>query len=201
MVPHFIEGVAYLDIETNGLNLPPMAHSTTITFFFRGQLYQEHDPRLKKLLVEKIDRESTVFCSYFGEVFDIPFLRKEFSLPLQKAHLDLCFWLKRLGYHGGLKKVEKQFTDIPSRGSMDIDGFDAVRLWRLHEKGMKGALETLLHYNAEDTVVLEPLLARAFNLEVDNHPDCGMEKLPLQPLAKLSTAIDVGVYEHLRTSA
>jgi len=199
LVPEFIDDVAYLDIETNGLRMPPESESTTITFYFRGQLYQEHEHRAKALLVQKIDDEARVFCSFFGEVFDIPFLRKEFGVPLRKAHWDLCFWLKRLGFNGGLKKVEKQFPDIPSRAAMDIDGFDAVRLWNLHKKGTSGALETLLTYNAEDTIVLEGLLVRAFNLEVAKHSDCGLDPLPIPEMAKLSTRIDPSVYEQLRT--
>lgn len=199
LVPEFLDRVAYLDIETNGLRFPPQSQSTTITFYFRGQLYQEHEHRSKELLVKKIDAEADVFCSFFGEVFDIPFLRHEFGSPLKKAHFDLCFWLKRLGFHGGLKKVEKQFEDIPRRAAMDIDGFDAVRLWNLHQKGTPGALETLLTYNAEDTVVLEGLLIRAFNLEVAKHPGCGLEPLPIPKMAKLSTRIHPSVYEQLRT--
>ncbi len=199
LVPEYLEDVAYLDIETNGLKLPPISQSTTITFFHKGELYQEHDHKKKEKLVKKMDAEAKFFCSYFGEVFDVPFLRKEFGLPLQKAHFDLCFWLKRLGFNGGLKKVEKQFEDIPQRQAMDIDGLDAVRLWQLHQKGMPGALDTLLTYNAEDTLVLESLLVRAFNLEVDRHKNCGMEKLPLPTMPKPSTSIHPAVYEHLRS--
>lgn len=201
LVPEFIDDIAYLDIETDGLKLPPLSQSTTITFCFRGQLYQEHEPRLKKLLVQKMDAESSIYCSFFGEVFDIPFLRKEFDLPLEKAHLDLCFWLKRLGFGGGLKKVEKEFPDIRSRESFDIDGFDAVRLWKLHNKGVSGALETLLTYNAEDTVVLEPLLIKAYNFEVEARPYLGLPKLEFRPVPEIPTKVDPHIYERLRSGS
>ena len=155
----FFDEIAFLDIETNGLYLPPSSNSTTITFYFRGQLYQEHEHRRKEALLHKIHAEAAIYCTYFGEVFDLPFLRREFHLPLLKPHLDLCFWLKRLGYNGGLKKVEKSFDDIPRRQSLDIGGLDAVRLWEFHQRGVSGALDTLLTYNAEDTIVLESLLS------------------------------------------
>ena len=199
LVPEFIDDIAYLDIETDGLKLPPVSQSTTITFCLRGQLYQEHEPEKKKKLIQKMDAESSLFCSFFGEVFDVPFLRKEFDLPLEKAHLDLCFWLKRLGFGGGLKKVEKAFPDIRSRESFDIDGFDAVRLWKLHERGVPGALETLLTYNAEDVVVLEPLLIKAYNFEVAKRPYLKLEPLEFRPVPAIPTKVDLQIYERLRS--
>ena len=102
---------------------------------------------------------------------------------------------------GGLKKVQKLFADIPERLSLDINGFDAVRLWGMHRKGVEGALETLLTYNAEDTVVLEPLLVKAFNLEVDRFPGAGLEKMPLRPMAELKTKSHQAVYEMLRVGS
>lgn len=200
LVPEFLEEIAYLDIETNGLKLPPVSQSTTVTFCFQGQLYQEHDPRLKKKLIEKMDAESSLFCSFFGEVFDVPFLRKEFGLPLRKAHLDLCFWLKRLGFFGGLKKIEKEFPEVRRRESFDIEGLDAVRLWQLHLKGVPGALETLLTYNAEDTVVLETLLVKAYNLEVEKRPQLNLPLLDFRKPIAISTKVDIGVYERLKAS-
>ena len=201
MVPGFLDEIAFLDIETNGLNLPPLAHSTTVTFYFQGVVYQEHEPDRKRALLHDMCERATLICTFFGEVFDVPFLRREFDHPIAKAHLDLCFWLKRLGYGGGLKKVEKLFPDIPQRQALDIDGFDAVRLWGLHRRGVPGALETLLHYNAEDTIVLEALLIKAFNLEVQNRPHLALTALPERPLARLSTRIHPHVYEMLRGSA
>lgn len=201
LVPKFLDDIAYLDIETDGLKLPPVSQSTTITFCFRGQLYQEHEPRLKKLLVEKIDAECAIYCTFFGEVFDVPFLRKEFGVPMEKAHLDLCFWLKRLGFGGGLKKVEKEFPDIRSRESFDIDGFDAVRLWKLYEKGVPGALETLLTYNAEDTVVLESLLIKAYNFEVAKRPYLGLSPLEFRLIPEIPTKVDLAIYERLRSGS
>lgn len=200
LVPGFFEEIAFLDIETNGLALPPSSQSTTITIYFRGVVYQAHEHAEKAILVREVLDSASIVCTFFGEVFDLPFLRKEFGLELAKAHLDLCFWLKRLGYQGGLKKVEKQFDDIPRRQSLDIDGFDAVRLWWMHCRGVKGALETLLAYNAEDTVVLEPLLIKAFNFEVENRPHLGLTKLEMRPMPRLPTEVSPAIYQKLRTT-
>jgi len=42
-----------------------------------------------------------------------------------------------------------------------VDGLDAVRLWREHQRGAHGALETLLAYNAADVLSLELLCLHA----------------------------------------
>jgi uncharacterized protein len=198
MVPDYRDDIAYLDIETTGMGRPPAAHSTTITFYFRGRLYQEHEFAAKARLIRDVLSRAKVLCTFFGEAFDVPFLRAEFGIPFEIAHLDLCFWLKKLGYRGGLKRIQKQFPEIPARLSLDIDGFDAVRLWGMHRRGMEGALETLLTYNAEDTVVLEPLLALAYNQEVARHPELGLDPLPLPELPPLPTRVYPEVYAALR---
>jgi uncharacterized protein YprB with RNaseH-like and TPR domain len=198
LVPGHHADAAFLDIESTGMGFPPQAESTVIAVYFRGQLYQETDYSKKRSLLSWISAECSFWVTYFGETFDLPFLRRELGLPLDNAHVDLCFWLRRLGYKGGLKQVQKQFADIPQRDSLDIDGFDAVRLWHLHEKGISGALETLYTYNAEDTVVLEALLAHAYNLETARHPELSLPKVaaPLPP--RLTTRVWHDVYAMLR---
>jgi uncharacterized protein len=198
LVPDYWRDIAYLDIETTGMGRPPDAHSTTITFWFRGQLLQEHETAAKARLIRHVLGQAKVLCTFFGEAFDVPFLRAEFGIPFSIAHLDLCFWLKKLGFRGGLKRIQKQFPQIPARLSMDIDGFDAVRLWRMHRQGKPGALETLLTYNAEDTVVLEPLLVLAYNLEVAKRPELGLAPLPLPAMPELPTRVYPEIYAALR---
>ena len=197
LVPACFGNIAYLDIETTGQFAPPRCHSTTIAVSFRGTLYQEHDDARKRELLEWICREASALGTFFGEVFDIPFLRSEYGLPFEIAHIDMCFWLKRLGYRGGLKKVEKCFPEIPPRQSEDVDGFDAVRLWRWHEQGVPGALETLLTYNAEDTIVLERLLVLAWNLEVRRRKDWGLAELVAPRPPEIPTGVDAAVYARL----
>ena len=200
LIPEAEDRIAYLDIESTGMGMPPLAESTTIAFYFRGQIYQEHETTRKYQLIRKMVDEADVWCTFFGEVFDVPFLRREFGLPIEKAHIDLCFWLKRLGYKGGLKRIQKLFPEIPSRESMDIDGYDAVRLWKMHRRGVPGALETLQTYNAEDTVVLEALLTLAFNLELQRSPEAaiGLDPRPLLATAAIPTRTHSEVYALLR---
>jgi uncharacterized protein len=193
-----LDDVAFLDIETTGLGFPPAAHSTTITFYYQGRVLQEHDRQAKLELIRAVTADCSLLVTFFGQAFDVPFLTHEYGHRFEMPHLDLCFWLKRLGYRGGLKKVQKRFASIPLRTSMDIDGYDAVRLWRLHERGVSGALETLLAYNAEDTVVLEPLLVEAFNLEVAKNAEHGLQPLASRPWPALPTEVRPEIYELLR---
>lgn len=200
LVPGNLGDAAFLDIESTGNGYPPVAESTAICVYYRGELHVEHDPARKRRLVERLQDERPLIVTFFGESFDLPFLRREFDLPLDNAHLDLCHWLKRLGFKGGLKRVQKEFPDIPQRESMDLDGYDAVRLWRLHLRGVPGALETLMTYNAEDTVVLEALAINAYNLECARRPELALTPLPSKAPPRIPTVVHHDVYRMLRGS-
>lgn len=197
LVPGHTDDIAYLDIETTGLHTPPLGHSTSITFYFRGEVLQETEHAAKERLIHRMQREARIWCTFNGACFDLPFLSREFRIEITNAHIDLRVWLSRLGIAGGLKKIQKAFAEIPQRTAMDITGYDAVRLWRMHESGMHGALETLLTYNAEDTIVLEPLLVKAFNMEVERRPQLALTRLvcPDQPV--LTTRLSSAVYAAL----
>ena len=201
MIPFCEKSIAYLDIETTGLGFPPASHSTSIAVSFRGELFLEHDQTKKKNLLKKLHDEVQMWVTFNGLCFDLPFLRRETGLAFSHAHVDLRVWFNRLGLRGGLKKIQMQFPEIPSRDSMDIDGFDAVRLWRLHEQGVAGALETLLTYNAEDTLVLETLLTLAWNLQMEAFGNLGhsaLEKREFPKTPQIPTQIDNDVYRRLR---
>ena len=64
---------------------------------------------------------------------------------------------KRVGLSGGLKKIEKDLG--MDRGDLeDVDGREAVRLWKRYEKhDDRNALEKLVHYNQLDAENLQNL--------------------------------------------
>jgi uncharacterized protein YprB with RNaseH-like and TPR domain len=62
---------------------------------------------------------------------------------------------RQLGLTGGLKRIEREIG--MERDRPDISGEDAVRLWREHQRGRDGALETLISYNREDAINLQTL--------------------------------------------
>jgi uncharacterized protein YprB with RNaseH-like and TPR domain len=192
------DGIAYFDIEASEGGMPPEAHSTAVCFYFRGEVLQEHEHGRKRRLIERMLDECTLLCTYSGASYDVPFLTAEYGMPFAKAHVDLCPWLRRQGLKGGLKAIQRSQAHLHQRCSMDIDGFDAVRLWRLHEEGVPGALETLLTYNAEDVLILEPLLVDAFNRELAQSPEWDVAPLVAREAPQLTTQVHAGVYAMLR---
>jgi len=104
-----------------------------------------------------------LLVTFNGRGFDAPFLRKAFPrMPLDQIHLDLLHPLRRLGFFGGLKAIEREMGILRSEETSGIGGFDAVRLWRAYEGGDDDALELLIRYNMEDVVNLEPIAAFAY---------------------------------------
>ena len=64
---------------------------------------------------------------------------------------------KRINLSGGLKKIEKDLGI--ERDLEDIDGREAIRLWKKYENnGNEQALEKLIKYNQYDTENLQELL-------------------------------------------
>ena len=72
---------------------------------------------------------------------------------------DLRFLLRRLGYSGGLKNIEKQFN-IDREGDLaNLSGKDAIKLWYRYKKySDEKALDTLIRYNIEDIENLKTLM-------------------------------------------
>jgi hypothetical protein len=161
---NFQKTTAFLDIETTGLS-PENSYVTMVgiidytgfTAFVRGENLDELPEALQKY---------SLFVSYNGASFDMPFLNKEFgrfsvdghdSLFAHAAHLDLRYPLRRLGFKGGLKKIE-QATALGRPSALSgLSGYDAVRLWKMANDGEPDALTTLIRYNAEDVASLPRL--------------------------------------------
>lgn len=174
LYPEFSERVAYLDIETTGLGTEEsMLTVIGVHDGERPQVYV-HGRNLEQF-VRDIDT-FTLLVTYNGKQFDLPFLRTKLGIPLNQAHIDLRYPLAALGYKGGLKKIEKRLgLERPGLVSQ-LDGWCAVVLWRYHERGESGALETLLHYNLEDVVHLPALLAKVYNTSIQQLP------FPVEPV-------------------
>jgi len=174
--PDFRDATAYLDIETSG-QARPMDYITTVALYdgesVRHYVQGDNLARFREDIM-KFD----VIVTYNGKCFDVPFINRYFNIALDKAHIDLMYVLRSLGYRGGLKGCEKQFG--LDRGDLDgVDGYMAVLLWRDFEfNGNVRALETLLAYNTLDAVNLETLMVRAYNLKVQETPFLATHELP-----------------------
>ena len=152
---NFREETCFLDIETTGLD--QRHHDVTVVSCHRAgettTLVADRD-----LTADRLQRElddAKLLVTFNGKRFDVPFLEANFDVDLDLPHLDLMYTCKQLGLSGGLKQIEQDIGI--ERDRPDISGQDAVRLWREHERGQDGSLETLISYNREDAVNLRTL--------------------------------------------
>ena len=156
LYPDFRYKAAFLDIETTGLS-PEYADITMVGVLdFDGYRAFVHGENLEDLR-EAIEAYDLV-VTFNGASFDLPFIEHKFGRMFARtAHIDLMFPLHRLGLRGGLKSIEKQLqVGRPSELST-LNGFDAVRMWRMWQTGDAGARDTLIRYNAEDVASLPRL--------------------------------------------
>ncbi|HYU06068.1 MAG TPA: ribonuclease H-like domain-containing protein [Thermoplasmata archaeon] len=158
----FRDAVAFLDIETTGLSLGRDAVTVVGVYDGRRRRTFVQADNLDEL-PGALER-AKLLVTFNGRGFDAPFLRKAFPrMPLDQIHLDLLHPLRRLGFSGGLKAIEREMGILRSEETSGLGGFDAVRLWRAYEAGDDDALELLIRYNMEDVVNLEPLASFAYD--------------------------------------
>jgi len=145
----FRSKAACFDIETTGLS-QKRDQVTTVSVHRDGEtetLVAGDDLSADTLRAALAD--ASLLVTFNGSRFDVPFLETSFELDLDRPHLDLMYPCRRLDLTGGLKTIERDLGI--DRDRPDLSGRDAVRLWRRHERGQDGALETLVSYNREDT--------------------------------------------------
>lgn len=152
---------AFLDIETTGLS--PYCDDLTVVGIgvCRGnrlKVTQMIGEDITSDSILRAMRGASVIYTYNGQRFDLPFIRQRIGLDLVESfeHHDLMFdcWARDL--YGGLKAVERALG-IQRRLS-NIDGWEAIRLWRRYEGfGDEEALRLLLEYNWEDIANLKIL--------------------------------------------
>jgi uncharacterized protein len=152
---------AYLDIETTGLS--PYYHQVTVVGISTGEGASHHLTQLigSEITVgnitDSIQGAETLY-TYNGRKFDLPFLKKSLGIDLERGcyHCDLMYdcWSRNL--FGGLKAVERRLGI--RRKFPDINGYEAVRLWRRYLSTHDlNALRLLLEYNKEDVLNLRTL--------------------------------------------
>ena len=153
----------FLDIETTGLD--KQRHEVTVIGLYNGEdsKFFINGRNLKDFRseIEKYD----LIVSFNGKCFDVPFLErnlKGLNLKNDMFHIDLRYEMKKIGYSGGLKSIEKDLNVSRSDETQGVDGYEAVILWKKYKKGDKSALKKLLHYNREDIENLENLMDFAY---------------------------------------
>ncbi|MCJ7822957.1 MAG: ribonuclease H-like domain-containing protein, partial [Armatimonadetes bacterium] len=103
--PEFSHRIAYLDIETTGMEghdvvtMIGLYDGSDVRAYTRGEDLDE--------FFEDIGRFG-LLVTFFGSGFDLPFLCRRFpDLTFDHLHIDLCHAMRRLGLTGGLKNIER----------------------------------------------------------------------------------------------
>jgi uncharacterized protein YprB with RNaseH-like and TPR domain len=176
--------IGYLDIETDGgmsasaVTLIGLGDGYDVKIYVKGS-------DLSAFAYECQDYDG--FVTFFGGGFDLPMLQRRFpvlqNVFADRLHIDLCPLLRRLGYRGGLKSIERQLKINRVPETEGLSGLDAVRLWSIYERGGAGAddaLRLLLAYNREDVVNMKLLLDFALpRITTDSGWDSYRPKLKL----------------------
>jgi uncharacterized protein YprB with RNaseH-like and TPR domain len=158
----FQEVTAYLDIETG-----PMGNGRqgiTVIGLFDGREFRTFVHGHNLHTFEGYLRRYDLLVTFNGKTFDLPLIERDLGIPIYQAQIDMKVFLHRLGYHGGLKRIERQWGIIREDGIAGLTGFDAVLLWARYRRGDPEALERLITYNRADVVNLEVLLKRGYEL-------------------------------------
>ncbi|MFW5746620.1 MAG: ribonuclease H-like domain-containing protein [Nanoarchaeota archaeon] len=151
----------FLDIETTGLS--KHRNQITVVGLYDGEdthilVHGKNLHTLPQLLLRY-----NMLITFNGIMFDVPFLQHNFpDADFSHLHIDLRFMLRRLGYSGGLKKIEKDLGISRGEDIADVDGRQAVRLWKKYQRGDQKALTTLMEYNRADVVNLKTLMEIAY---------------------------------------
>ena len=161
----FKEETAFVDIETTGLSQQFDKITMVGIYDSKGTKTFIKDINLDEVPSELAKYKQLV--TFNGARFDLPFIECEFPGFFNHLHVDLLYPLKKCGYSGGLKKIERALGITRSEETEEITGFDAVRLWRKYERGDEEALNILIKYNQEDVVNLEKIIEMTYPMMVD----------------------------------
>ena len=154
----FRKDAAYLDIETDGLERDSLVTVVTV-----------HRKNKTVTLTHGIDLDSEtlqdaldgckLLVTFNGKCFDVPVLRYSFpKVDLDIPHFDLRYGCAKLKMRGGLKPIERMVGISRDDDILDVDGEEAVRLWKNWARhGDSESLRILTEYNRADTVNLEAL--------------------------------------------
>ncbi len=158
--PEFRQRLVYLDIETDGGD---RGESVTMVGLYDGTEFRALVKGDNLAEFPDVISHYSMIVTFFGGGFDLPMLQKAFpSLKFDQIHLDLCPTLRKVGLHGGLKKIEKAVGIERPEETDGLSGMDAIKLWRAYRLGSEAALERLIAYNRDDVVNLERLAEIAY---------------------------------------
>lgn len=159
--PDCIKNCCFLDIETTGLDKQNNKITTIGVYdgqesrvFVRGRDMDKFRDYIQNY---------SMIVTFNGRCFDLPFIKNNYpEICFNQFHIDLRFVMKELGYTGGLKRIEKEMGITRNDEIAEVDGFEAVRLWRRYKKGDNEALRKLIEYNIADVENLKIMMDMVF---------------------------------------
>ncbi len=166
--PDFMDSCVFLDIETTGTST--WENEITVIGTYNGREFKQF---VNGINLEEFENEIyryKLVVTFNGSTFDLPFIRYYFRhFEPRAAHIDLRYVMADLGYHGGLKSIEKELgLERPSM-VQGFSGWEAVWLWERYRRGDNRSLELLLEYNRQDVVNLKKLLEFACEQHVSEY--------------------------------
>jgi uncharacterized protein len=155
--PLFSDSIAFFDIETTGLS--QRRDKITVVGIYDGREVKSYINGINLVDIVEEFSKYRLLVSFNGARFDLPFIKTEFpEIEFRQLHVDLMYPLRRIGYNGGLKNIEKLLGISRSEDTEGLTGFDAVKLWKQYERGDEKALDKLIEYNKEDVMNLKTII-------------------------------------------
>ena len=117
--------------------------------------------------------------TFNGNSFDLPFLEQAMpGLRLPRARIDLRWLAKQIGLAGGLKRIEAGLGVGRAADLAEVDGLEAIRLWRSWSASAdRNALTRLIRYNLADTVNLRRVAVACVNRAIARCPEIDSTQL------------------------
>ena len=191
LLPHLLDGAAFLDIETAALDRAP-GEPDQVTVIGVLDAQGAHAFVAGRDLNGFPARAAgwRALVTFNGASFDVPVLKKAFPLWTPPAcHVDLCPAWRRLGEAGGLKQIEPRLGLFRPAHLAALSGEDAGWLWQAQRRGDPVALRRLVEYCLTDTIHLKTLAELAYNRLLAR---TGMAGSPLPVTERGALLWDVG---------
>jgi uncharacterized protein YprB with RNaseH-like and TPR domain len=156
----FQHQAVFFDIETDGATGVP-----TVVSLFHAQGFQVFQQGRDLEAIPVALARWPLWVTFNGAAYDVPILAAHLGgLPKPALHLDLCHVCRRIGWRGGLKRVEDRLGVGRPSHLRGVDGMDAVLLWRAWLATRDPtALRLLVEYNLYDSIQLRTVAERAYN--------------------------------------
>lgn len=154
----FKDDVVFLDIEASNVD----NGFITVIGLFDGinTKIMIKDVNLDYKVLKSELSKYKLIITFNGSSFDLPFIKKRYNFLSDVPHIDLRHLCAKLGYTGGLKKIEKEMgIGRENKIVVRMRGGDPFTLWKMFKaSGDDYYLNLLVEYNEEDVINLKKIM-------------------------------------------